>query len=148
MHPILMAEKDTCILPFPISPSMKMALSEIVAAQDARSCLKLVAHCLQDRSRGEASLELNPDDVEQSLLRQRLYGKFGFGEIPDLVTLTKVTQHIIREDLERMIQLTVDNNKTDYAIFTGVQIHGLTHKDWIWIETSYVFVDGERNPLL
>ena len=103
---------------------------------------------LQDRSRGEASLGLNPDDVEQSLLTQRLFREFGFGEIPDLVTLTKATQHIIREDLERMIQLTVETNKTDYAVFTGVQIHGLTHKDWIWIETSYVFVDGERNSLI
>ncbi len=103
---------------------------------------------LQGRSRVEASLDLNPEDVEQSLLTQRLFRKFGFGEIPDLVTLTKATQHIIREDLERMIQLTVETNKTDYAVFTGVQIHGLTHKDWIWIETSYVFVDGERNPLL
>lgn len=102
----------------------------------------------QDRSREEASLDLNPDDVEQSLLTQRLFRKFGFGEIPNLVTLTKATQHIIREDLERMIQLTVDPSKTDYAVFTGVQIHGPAHKDWIWIETSYVFVNGERNPLL
>lgn len=103
---------------------------------------------LQDRSRGEASLDLNPDDVEQSLLMQRLVKEFGFGEIPDLVTLTKATQHIIREDLERMIQLTVDPSKTDYAVFTGVQIHGPSHKDWIWIETSYAFVNGERNSLL
>ncbi len=103
---------------------------------------------LQDRSRGEASLDLNPDDVEQSLLTQRLFREFGSGKIPDLVTLTKFTQHIIREDLERMIQLTVDSSKTDYAVFTGVQIHGPAHKDWIWIETSYVFVDGMRKPLL
>lgn len=103
---------------------------------------------LQDRSGGKASLALNPDDVEQSLLTQRLFRTFGFGEIPDLVTLTKVTQHIIREDLERMIQLTVDPGRTDYAVFTGIQIHGPAHKDWIWIETSYVFVDGVRKPLL
>lgn len=103
---------------------------------------------LQDCSRGEICLDLNPDDLEQSLLTQRLFGKFGFGEIPDLVTLTKITQHIIREDLERMIRLTVDPSTTDYAVFTGVQIHGPAHKDWIWVETSYVFVDGKRKSLL
>lgn len=103
---------------------------------------------LEDCSRGEVSPDLNPDDVEQSLLTQRLFGKFGFGKIPDLVTLTKVTQHIIREDLERMIQLTVHPSTTDYAVFTGVQIHGPAHKDWIWVETSYVVVDGSRKTLL
>lgn len=103
---------------------------------------------LQDCSRREISLDLNPDDVEQSLLTQRLFGKIGFGEIPDLVTLTKITQHIIREDLERMIRLTADPSTTDYAVFTGVQIHGPAHKDWIWVETSYVVVDGVRKPLL
>ncbi|MEO8327987.1 MAG: hypothetical protein ABI618_19230 [Nitrospirota bacterium] len=103
---------------------------------------------LQVCSRGEVSLDLNPDDVEQTLLTQRLLGKFGFGEIHDLVTLTKVTQHIIREDLERMIRLTVDPSTTDYAVFTGVQIHGPAHKDWIWVETSYVVVNEVRKPLL
>lgn len=103
---------------------------------------------LEDCSQGAVSLDLNPNDVEQSLLTQRLFGKFGSVEIPDLVTLTLATQHIIREDLERMIQLTVDPSTTDYAVFTGVQIHGPAHKDWIWVETSYVVVDGVRKPLL
>jgi hypothetical protein len=86
--------------------------------------------------------------LEQSLLKQRLFSKLGLGEIPDLITLTKITQHIIKEDLERMIQLAVDPNTTNYAVFTGVQIHGPAHKDWIWVETSYVVVDGIRKPLL
>ncbi|MGD9850739.1 MAG: hypothetical protein AB7T38_05695 [Nitrospirales bacterium] len=103
---------------------------------------------LEDCSQGAVSLDLNPDDLEQSLLKQRLLGKFGFADIPDLVMLTKMTQQIIREDLERMIQLTVDPGKTDYGVFTGVQIHGPAHKDWIWVETSYVVVDGMRKPLL
>ena len=103
---------------------------------------------LHDCSQGTVNLDLNQDDLEHSLLTQRLEGKFGLGEVPDLVTLTKITQQIIKEDLERMIQLTVDPNTTDYAVFTGVQIHGPAHKDWIWVETSYVLVDGVKNHLL
>lgn len=103
---------------------------------------------LDDCSQGAVNLDLNQDDLEQSLLKQRLFSKFGLGKIPDLIMLTKVTQHIIKEDLERMIQLTVDPNTTNYAVFTGVQIHGPAHKDWIWVETSYVVVDGIRKPLL
>lgn len=113
-------------------------------SQACRALIKVLQEC----SRGEISLDLNPDDVEQSLRTQRLFGKFGFGEIPDLVTLTKVTQHIIREDLERMIRLTVVPSTTDYAVFTGVQIHGPVHKDWIWVETSYIVGDGVRKFLL
>ncbi|MCA9451917.1 MAG: hypothetical protein H6750_05070 [Nitrospiraceae bacterium] len=50
--------------------------------------------------------------------------------------MTKATQHIVREDLERMIQLTVNPSKTDYAVLTSVQIHRPSHTDWIWMETS------------
>ncbi len=99
-------------------------------------------------SEGNVNLDLDQDDLEQSLLRQRLFGKIGYAETPDLVTLTKITQHIIKEDLERMIQLTVNPGTTDYAVFTGVQIHGPANKDWIWVETSYVVVDGVRKPLV
>lgn len=103
---------------------------------------------LEDCSRGVVNLDLNQDDLEQSLLMQRLFGRLGFTEISDLVTLTKVTQRIIREDLERMIQLTVEPSTTNYAVLTGVQIHGPANKDWIWVESSYVVVDGVKKRLL
>lgn len=41
------------------------------------------------------------DDLEQSLLKQRLFRKLRDKEIPDLVTLTKIAHSVIREDLER-----------------------------------------------
>lgn len=113
-------------------------------SQACGALLKILDNC----SQRAVTLKLNQDDLEQSLLQQRLFGKFGFEDIPDLVTLTKITQQIIREDLERMIQLTVDPSTTDYAVLTGVQIHGPAHKDWIWVETSYVVVDGVKRPLL
>ena len=119
--------------------SGRQALSEACSA-----LLKI----LEDCSRGAVNLDLNQDDLEQSLLKQRLLEKFDFTEIPDLVTLTKITQQIIRRDLERMLQLTVNPSRTDFAVFTGVQIQGPAHKDWIWVETSYVVVDGMKKPLL
>ncbi len=119
--------------------SGRQALSKACGA-----LLKILDEC----SRGEISVDLDQDDLEQSLLKQRLFGKFGLRNIPDLVTLTKITQQIIKEDLERMIQLTVDPQTTNYAVYTGIQIHGPDHKDWIWVESSYVVIDGERKPLL
>lgn len=102
---------------------------------------------LQDLSQGSVGLEPNQDDLEQSLLKQRLFRKLRYGEIPDLVTLTQIAHSVIREDLERMIQLTVDSSAVAYAVFTGIQIHGPDNQTWIWTDTSYVVVEGARETL-
>lgn len=101
----------------------------------------------QDLAQGTVGLELNQDDLEQSLLKQRLFRKLRYGEIPDLVTLTKIAHSVIREDLERMIQLTVDSASTPYAVFTGIQIHGPGNQTWIWTDTPYVVAHGARENL-
>lgn len=101
----------------------------------------------QDLARGSLGLELNQDDLEQSLLKQRLFRKLRYGEIPDLVTLTKIVHSIIREDLERMIQLTVDITSVPYAVFTGIQIHGPDNQTWIQLENPYVVNKGIQKPL-
>jgi hypothetical protein len=101
----------------------------------------------QDLSQESVGFELNQDDLEQSLLKQRLFRKLRYGEIPDLVTLTKIAHMVMREDLERMIQLTVDSASTPYAVFTGIQIHGPGNQTWIWTDTPYVVAKGARETL-
>ena len=39
------------------------------------------------------------------------------------VDITKVAERTISDDLEYLISKTVDTNKADYAVVTGVQIH-------------------------
>jgi len=101
----------------------------------------------QDLAHGSVGLELNQDDLEQSLLKQRLFRKLRYGDRPDLVTLTKMAHTVIREDLERMIQLTVDSASFPYAVFTGIQIHGPNNQTWIWMDTPYVIAQGIRENL-
>ena len=101
----------------------------------------------QDLAHGSVGLELNQDDLEQSLLKQRLFRKLRYGDMPDLVTLTKMAHTVIREDLERMIQLTVDSASFPYAVFTGIQIHGPNNQTWIWMDTPYVMAQGIRETL-
>lgn len=100
-----------------------------------------------DLAQGAVELELNQDDLEQSLLKQRLFRSLRYREPTDLVTLTKVAHRVIREDLERMIQLTEDSSVFPYAVFTGVQIHGPGNQTWIWTDTPYVMSDGSRETL-
>ena len=68
---------------------------------------------LENRS---VSFGIEPDDLEQSLLKQHLFRKITYGDIPDLVSLTKIAYVVILEELERMIHLTVDPLQSDYAV--------------------------------
>jgi len=73
---------------------------------------------------GRLSTEFDPDDPEQSLLKQRLMKRIRYGEVPPLVALTRLAHDVIREDLDRMLALTVDSPTASYAALTGIQIHG------------------------
>jgi hypothetical protein len=92
-------------------------------------------------------LGLDPDDLEQSLLKQHLFRKLKYGDIPDLITLTKIAHEVILEELERMIHLTIDPVRSHYAVFTGIQIHGPEGRNFIWPGATYAVRHGERTLL-
>ena len=96
---------------------------------------------------GSLRPDLDADDLEQSLLKQRIFGRLKDGEVPDLVSLTKLAHKVILEELERMIELTVDTTRSDYAVLTGVQIHGPEASDYIWPNEMYAVVGQARRPL-
>lgn len=96
---------------------------------------------------GALNLELNPDDVEQSLLKQRLFKEIRYGDLPDLMTLTRLAQRVILADLERMISLTVDTTSSDYAVLTGIQIHASDFSDYVWPAEMYAVAHGQRHEL-
>ena len=93
------------------------------------------------------NLSLDPDDLEQSLLKQHLFRKLQYGDVPDLLGLTKIAQVVILEELERMIHLTVNQKNTDFAVLTGIQIHGPGEKDFIWPCEVYWTIKGSRKNL-
>jgi hypothetical protein len=93
------------------------------------------------------NLCLDPDDLEQSLLKQHLFRKLPYGDVPDLLGLTKIAQIVILEELERMIKLTVKQKHTDYAVLTGIQIHGPEEQDFIWPCEVYWVNTGTRKDL-
>lgn len=71
----------------------------------------------------------------------------------NLADITKVAETRITNDLEKLIEATVDKNKADYAVFTGVQIHYWTDPDnyfkneYIWPQKSYAIVNNNRIEL-
>ncbi|HNP61931.1 MAG TPA: hypothetical protein PKM72_13880 [Nitrospirales bacterium] len=94
------------------------------------------------------SLGIDLDDIEQSLLKQHLFRKLTYGDIPDLLSLTKTAYAVILEELERMIQLTVDPVQNDYAVLTGIQIHGPQGMEYIWPGETYWVRDGNRHTIV
>ena len=95
---------------------------------------------------GRLKIGLDFDDVEQSLIRIRLLQETPYGKVPDLLELTKTALKVIQKDMERLIQLTVNTDRSDYAVFTGIQIHG-PDRNYIWPDLSYCVVDGEKQIL-
>ena len=93
---------------------------------------------------GSLDLEFNPDDVEQSLLKQHLFKKVRYGATPGLMELTRLAHDAILEDLERMINLTVKTETSHYAVFTRIQIHGPEGQQFVSPETSYFVIENQR----
>lgn len=97
----------------------------------------------KEMAEGKLKLGLDFDDIEQSLIKMKLLQEIHYGQVPDLLELTKVALRVIQNDLKRMITLTADTNRSDYAIFTGIQIHG-PGANFVWPSLCYAVVKGNR----
>jgi hypothetical protein len=128
--------------------ALKAALGEVQSKGLEANCSQPGAHDAQD--------------PEYSILKQRLARRIrdeGFGEEDvkdlDLVMMTKVAERTITDDLEFLISKTVDPQKADYAVVTGVQIHnwGKSFDDespnleFVWPSSIYVVNNGNRTDL-
>jgi len=111
----------------------------------SQACGALIA--LQQELGDNRPKAFDPLDPELSLMHQRFSHFKDHGKVPDLITLTQHTYGLIVQDLERMIAQNIDPDDTDYAVFTGIQIHGPAHKCYIWSGTSYAMVNGIRHDL-
>jgi hypothetical protein len=96
---------------------------------------------------GSLDLHLDEDDVENSVIRQRILKRLKYGVIPSLQELTIISKEIIEEDLERLISKTVDPKKSDYGVLTGIQIHGPSNQTFIQPSLSYCKVNGKHNDI-
>ncbi len=101
---------------------------------------------LNELAGGKINIRLDEEDIEESLLKIRLLRELKYGEVPDLLTLTKITLKAIIEDLENTIEKIVDPKKANYAVITGIQVHG-SDDNYIIPDESYVVVNGEKKKL-
>lgn len=95
----------------------------------------------------QVRLEIDPNDVEQSLLRMRLSPGLKGAAPADLVGLTRYVYDVILDDLERTIAATVHPDHADYAVFAGIQVHGPDERNYVWPGVAYAVVKGKRTEL-
>ncbi|MDP2167460.1 MAG: hypothetical protein Q8J64_03915 [Thermodesulfovibrionales bacterium] len=100
----------------------------------------------EEMAGGRLDVSLDIEDVEQSLIKMRLIKKITYGRIPELLELTKITLSAIQEDLENTLKGVVDTEKSDYALITGIQVHG-PDGNYVWPSSSYAIVNRERHEI-
>jgi len=101
---------------------------------------------LSELHEGKLLIKLDEEDIEESLIKRRLLKEIPYGHLPDLIELTKITRKVIQEDLENVIGKVVDTGKSDYAVFTGIQIHA-PDANYIWPADSYAVINGKKEEL-
>lgn len=113
--------------------------------EKSSACGALVAF-QKELSAGDVKLEFDPADAEQSMLKSRLTKNICINK-PDLLNITHLTHDAIVEDLEQLIDQMIDTGRADYAVFSGIQIHGPNQTQFVAPVKSYAVVKGERTEL-
>jgi len=110
------------------------------------ACGALLAF-LEEVQKKQVNLEMKLDDIEQSFIRNKLFNKEWYDRSPDIIEITKSAMKKINEDLEEMISRTVNTEMADYAVLTGVMIHGDDHQEFVCPSKKYVVKNGKMIEL-
>ena len=86
---------------------------------------------------GHLNLEMDLQDLEQSIIRQKILSALRYGDKPNLIEITKLACKIISEDVERLLKF-LDSSIFHYAVMTGIQIHGPLESQWIYPQNFYI----------
>lgn len=99
-------------------------------------------------SGGRLDLSVDPLDVEMSFVKQRLFRLISYGQVPDLLGLTRLAYQAIVEDMGHMLELTANPHTASYAVLTGIQIHGPDAQTFIWPGEQYTVIEGRKERLV
>lgn len=92
---------------------------------------------VKELNSGYLNLETDMQDIEQSIIRQKILSALRYGDKPDLVEITKIACQIISYDVEKLLS-TLDSSIFKYAVMTGIQIHGPMDTQWICPHDFYM----------
>jgi hypothetical protein len=116
----------------------------------SKACGALLAF-RDELASGTLAVSLDPFDIEQSYLKQRLLPMIEYGTIPDLVELTSLTADAIEHDSRSILQDMLEENRVEgenpvmnIAFLTGIQIHGPARVNYVCPRRYELTIDGEQ----
>lgn len=92
---------------------------------------------INELASGHINFQSDIDDLEQSIVRQKIISSIHYGEVPNLLDITILACKIITGDIKRLLDL-VDSSAYNYAFFTGILIHGPKDTHRVHLSNSYV----------
>ena len=92
---------------------------------------------VKELASGHLKLEMDMQDIEQTIIRQKILSTLTYGDKPNLIEITKLASEIISSDVENLLN-TLDSSVFKYAVMTGIQIHGPLGTHWIYPQDFYV----------
>lgn len=97
---------------------------------------------------GGAATGIDPDDVEQSLLRRRLSSLLDASVgPPSLAELTELARQAADADVRRYIDLARGEEPVDVACISGIVVHGPDGADFVTSVHADVTIDDDVIPL-
>ena len=98
------------------------------------------------------NLNFDEDDIEMSMLKKHIIDKTNLStdpkNAPNLLKVTMAAYKTITIDLERHAHHDAQQFKDrQYALFTGVQIHGPDGSDYCWLGKASLLINGQLSPL-
>ena len=113
--------------------------------EESHACGALCSF-LAELQEKKVNISIDDEDAEQGHLKMRLLKEIPYGHVPDLLELTRIAQKVILSDIEKAINSIVDTKNSDYALMTGIQVHG-PEENYIWPATCYAVIDELRYEL-
>ena len=119
--------------------------------EKTKACGALAAFAAEIAS-NKLNLQFDENDIEMSMLKKHIIKKTGLStdasNPPDLFKVTMAAYQTITDDLERHARHDGEHFKDrQYALFTGVQIHGPDGSDYCWVGKSSLLIKGVLSPL-
>ncbi|HET7899953.1 MAG TPA: hypothetical protein VFL59_02120 [Candidatus Nanopelagicales bacterium] len=114
--------------------------------QESSACGALVA-LQQEIVSGAELAELDPDDLEQGLLRRRLAFLWSRGADLTVLDVTLAARDAIRQDIERLHPALDPDGRSDVLLVTGVLVHAADGDRVAAYDVTRIHPDGRGEPV-
>jgi len=96
----------------------------------------------EELSEGKVLVKDDPQDLEQSLLKQYLFEYIKYGEVPSLVDMTYRAHHCISDMVDHTLEGSVNKPTCRYMIVCIILIHGPNGSNYVWTGPLHVVNKG------